>query len=165
MTALSAAAGAQVAAAQEFLKAGNHAGARQIVEQLAAEDLQHADVLEIRWELAAQDGNWELALELAKALGRLAPENEFAWMWQACSLNELNRTEEALDTLVLAFEKFPQSPTIPYNLACCSCRLKRLEDGWRWLTKAIEIGGRAEIKLMALDDPDLLPLLDQVCAL
>ena len=93
------------------------------------------------------------------------PENEFAWLWLSCSLNELGRSQEAYDALVYAFHRLPKSPMIAYNLACCACRLKRLSDAWNWIAKAIEVGGRANVKLMALDDPDLAPLLDRICAL
>lgn len=165
MAALSPPDAPHVQSAQEFLKAGNHAGAQEALGLISPEHLQHPDVLEIRWELAANAGNWEEALLIAQTLCEHVPENEFAWMWRACSLNELARTQEAFDTLVIAFGKFPKTPTIAYNLACCACRMKRFEEGWRWLTKAIEIGGRAEVKLMALDDSDLAPLLDRICAL
>lgn len=165
MTALPSPGALHVQTAQEFLKKGNHAGARQALEQIGPEHLDQPDVLEIRWELAAHEGKWDSALDLATTLCQLAPENEFAWLWQACSLNELDRHQDAFDTLVSALPKFPQNPAIPYNLACCACRLGRLDDAWQWVSKTIEIGGRAEVKLMALDDPDLAPLLDRLCAL
>lgn len=154
-----------IQAAQEFLKKGNHTGAKQTLEQISPEFLDYPDALEIRWELAAHGGNWDSALSLSKTLCQLTPESEYAWLGQACSLHELGRKQEAFDTLVSAFQKLPKSPMIAYNLACGACRLKRLDEAWQWLTKAIEIGGRAEVKLMALDDPDLAPLLDRICAL
>ncbi|MBM3840460.1 MAG: hypothetical protein FJ398_21345 [Verrucomicrobia bacterium] len=154
-----------IQAAQEFLKKGDHAGAEQALKQTSPEFLDHPDALEVRWELAAHAGNWDSALALSKALCQLTPESEYAWLGQACSLHELGRKQEAFDTLVAAFQKVPKSPMIAYNLACGACRLKRPADGWQWLTKAIELGGRAEVKLMALDEPDLAPLLDQICAL
>jgi predicted Zn-dependent protease len=154
-----------IQAAQECLKKGDHAGAEQALGQLGSESLDHPDALEIRWELAAHAENWDSALALSKALCQLTPESEYAWLGQACSLHELGRKQEAFDILVAAFQKLPKSPMIAYNLACGACRLKRHDEAWQWLTKAIEIGGRAEVKLMALDDPDLAPLLDQICAL
>ena len=165
MAALSSTATLHFQAAHDFLKIGNPSGAQQAIDQIGPEDLEHPDILEIRWELAAQAQQWDLALQLAKTLCQLAPENEFAWLWQACSLHELGRDQEAYDTLVAASERFPKSPAIAYNLACCACRLGRPADAWPWLTKAIGNGGRAEVKLMALSDPDLAPLLDQICAL
>ena len=165
MTDLSPKDALHVQAAQDFLKASNPAGAQAEIDQLIPPCLDRPEVLEIRWELAAQAGNWDLALQLATSLTQLALENEFAWLWLSCSLNELGRSQEAYDALVAAFQRLPKSPMIAYNLACCSCRLKRLSDAWTWVTKAIEVGGRANVKLMALDDPDLAPLLDRICAL
>jgi predicted Zn-dependent protease len=152
-------------AAQEHLKLGHHAEAHLELEQISAEHREHPDTLEAAWEVCAQSGKWERALELAKRLREVAPDRQLGWMYHACSLAELKRTQGALEILLSAFEKFPTAPTIPYNLACLSCKLGRLKDASRWLAKAIEIGGRAEVKLMALDDDDLAPLLDEICAL
>ncbi len=151
--------------AQEFLKAGQHAEARAELEKIASEQQKHPDVLEARWEVCAQAAEWEIALELANLLCDMNPENQIGWMYRACSLDELKRAQEAFEVLLTAAERFPKAPTIPYNLACCACKLGRLKEASFWLAKAIENGGRAEIKLMALDDADLMPLLDQICAM
>jgi hypothetical protein len=45
--------------------------------------------------------------------------------------------------------------TIPYNLACYTCRLGRLEEARRWLARAIKIQGREATLAAALEDPDL----------
>ncbi len=42
-----------------------------------------------------------------------------------------------------------------YNLACYECQLGRLEQAKDWLHKAFAIDDAKELKLMALDDPDL----------
>jgi hypothetical protein len=45
-----------------------------------------------------------------------------------------------------------------YNLACYECQLGRLEQAKGWLEKAFALGDAREMKLAALDDPDLEPL-------
>ena len=47
---------------------------------------------------------------------------------------------------------------IAFNLACYACQLGRLEEAHAWLRKAMDFGDEKEIKLRALDDPDLEPL-------
>ena len=165
MTALSPQTALQLQTAQELLKSGNMGGAQDAVARIDAEFQEHPEVLGIRWELAAQAQEWEVALTLAGRLCQAAPENEIGWLWQACSQIELNRVPEALEALLAAHTKFPQSPAIAYNLACCTAKLKRYDDAFQWILKASETGGRAEVKLMALNDPDLDPLLDRICAL
>jgi predicted Zn-dependent protease len=156
---------AHVVSAQECLKAGNHAGASEALSKITAETRRHPDALEIAWEIHANAQEWEMALAISRSLCELAPESQFGWMYQACSLSELKQQAEAYEVLVIAAGKFPEVPTIPYNLACCACKLGRLKDASSWVAKAIEVGGRAEIKLMALDDPDLAPLVDEICAM
>ena len=165
MMASSSPATPHVQAAQEFLKNGNRAGAQQALEQISSEHRDRPEVLEIRWELAAQAQEWAAAFSIASLLCQTDPENEVGWLWQSCSLIELKRVPEAFDALLAAQAKFPKSPAVAYNLACCAAKLKRFEEAFQWIVKATEAGGRAEVKLMALSDPDLDPLLDRICAL
>lgn len=152
-------------AAQEFLKQGRPGEAGREMEHLSAERDEHPEVLETRWEVLAQSAQWEPALTVAEAFRRVAPDNHLAWLYHACSLTERGRLSEAYDLLSSAFAQFPKVPPIAYNLACTACKLGRFKDASGWLAKTIEIGGRAEVKLMALDDADLAPLLDEICAL
>ena len=151
--------------AQECLRHGDAVKAAEQLKELRLESINDPSVLEIRWEICAQDQQWEAALEIGHALRETSPENRFGWLYEASSLIELNRAAVAFDLLVKAAERFPDDPVIPYNLTCCACRLKRVPEASKWLAKAIELGGRAEIKLMALDDKDLAPMLDEICAL
>jgi tetratricopeptide (TPR) repeat protein len=165
MKSLSPAETVSIEAAQEFLKLGKHAEAKAEVEKIGPDGQGHPNVLEVRWEICAQEADWQNALEIAATLCQIVPDNESGWLYQACCLDELKRTQAAFDILLTAAERFPRIPHIPYNLACLSCKLNRLKDASFWLGKAIELGGRAEVKLMALDDADLAPLLDQICAM
>jgi hypothetical protein len=53
--------------------------------------------------------------------------------------------------------RFPTGEIILYDLSCVCCALKWPDEARAWLGKAIEEGGN-EIKLKALDDPDLEPV-------
>jgi hypothetical protein len=56
-------------------------------------------------------------------------------------------------------DKFPGEHLVRYNLACYAAQLGRLADAQAWLARAFEIADDlAQMKLMALDDPDLEPL-------
>ena len=69
--------------------------------------------------------------------------------------------QEAYETLSTAAGRFPADGIILYDLACICCALGRLNEARAWLGKAIEAGGK-EIKLLALDDPDLEPLRQRI---
>ena len=74
----------------------------------------------------------------------------------------MKRTQEAYDGLEAAADIFTDLWLIRYNLACYSCKLGNQEDAWRWLEDAFGLGDEKEIKLMALDDPDLKPFWAEI---
>ncbi len=45
-----------------------------------------------------------------------------------------------------------------YNLACYECQLGNLKEAREWLKQAFNLGDAKQMKLAALDDPDLQPL-------
>jgi len=53
------------------------------------------------------------------------------------------------------YSLFPLSATMRYNLACYECRLGRMEQAKEWLEKAFKLGDAKQMKLAALQDPDL----------
>jgi len=55
-------------------------------------------------------------------------------------------------------ERISANWLIAYNLACYQTQLGDLEEAWRWLGYAMDKADTKEIKLKALDDPDLEPL-------
>jgi tetratricopeptide (TPR) repeat protein len=117
----------------------------------------HPKVLEVRWQIYANLEKWAAALDIASAIVKMVPEWPSGWIYRASSLTELNRQEEAYETLSAAAALFPGDEIILYDLACVCCAMARLAESKSWLGKAIEAGGN-EIKLRALDDPDLEPL-------
>lgn len=118
----------------------------------------HPDVLLVRWHVYATAKKWEMAVEVARAITKLLPENSFGWVHWAFSLHELKRTKEAWGVLVPVVDKFPDEYIIRYNLACYACQLGNLKEAWQWLEKAFDFGDSKNLKLMALDDHDLEPL-------
>ena len=61
-----------------------------------------------------------------------------------------------------AAEAFPKESIIPFNLACYACQMRQLEEARAWLRRALKIGGKQKIKQLALDDPDLQPLWEEI---
>ena len=61
-----------------------------------------------------------------------------------------------------ATKKIPIVPVIPYNLACYACQLGNLKEARQSLEKAFALGDSKQLKLMALDDPNLEPLWKEI---
>jgi hypothetical protein len=114
----------------------------------------HPDVLHVRYRVYAAAKKWEIAAEIAQAIAKRVPGDSFGFVHLAYSLHELKRTKEAQEVLLPIVDKFPDR----YNLACYACQLRELKEGRRWLEKAIDLADTKEVKLMALNDPDLEPL-------
>ena len=135
--------------------------ALQELERIPPELQVHPDVLEVRFAICATARKWVLCMEIAAAMLDLAPERPTAWINSAFTLHEMKQTQDAWDALATVQHRFPDVPTIPYNLACYACQLGRLEDSRELLLRALKIGGGA-YKRRALEDGDLQPLWDEI---
>jgi|YelNatPaOPRAMG01_1025707.scaffolds.fasta_scaffold01245_16 Flp pilus assembly protein TadD len=147
-------------AAQGWLELGDHLEATEELKKIALQYRFHPQVLLVRWEIYARQGQWELAHTIAHGLVALAPDNPVGWIHRAYALHQMRRTEEAWQALLPAARKFPQNPTIAYNLACYAAQLDRLEEAKAWLERALQLGDAAKIKALAIQDPDLKPLFE-----
>ena len=150
-----------LAAAEGWLELGDWLEANEELERITPTLRAHPFVLEVRWRVYAMAKRWELATEVARALSELLPDNSWGFIHYAYSLHELKRTKEAWGVLIPIVDKFPDH-TIRYNLACYCCQLGQLKESLQWLEKAIDLAGKKDIRLMALDDPDLEPLWKQI---
>jgi tetratricopeptide (TPR) repeat protein len=145
-------------AAAGWLELGDLVEAGRELSRLSETGGNHPEALTLSWHLLADDGNWTDALEIARQHLRAAPKSPEAWIHQSFALHELQRTNEALAELQRVAGQFPEVGTIPYNLACYSCRLGRLDDARQWLRRAIKVQGKKETLAAAVDDPDLAAL-------
>ena len=95
---------------------------------------------------------------------RQVPDFAGGWLHLAYATRRATGGSEqaAFEILNPVAEKFPEEPTIPYNLACYVCQMGRLSEARHWLRRALAIGGAKQMKLMALNDKDLKPLWDEI---
>lgn len=145
-------------AAEGWLELGNQIEAFEELERISPQLRAHPDVLELRWQIYAKEKKWEACVNFARAIAKLVPSHPHGWIHLAYSLHELKRTKEARDVLIPIMDKFPKEYLMRYNLACYSCQLGKLEEAKELLKKARDLAGKKDIRLMALNDPDLEPL-------
>lgn len=153
-----------LSAAIGWLELGNLAEAKTELAQIQPEQQRHPDVLEVRWAIAQTEGDWAAGLEAARALVEAAPDQASGWLHRAYALRRVaaGGLQPAWDALLPAAEKFPDEPTIPYNLACYATQMQDLEQARQWLQRAIAAGGKELIQEMALQDDDLAPLWAEI---
>jgi tetratricopeptide (TPR) repeat protein len=144
-------------AAHGWLELGKHLEANEELENITPQMRAHPDVLEIRWQIYAKEKKWDACRDIANAITQLAPTRAIGWIHLAYSTRRAtNGGLAAAKTVLLSVnEKFPQVSILPYNLACYDCQLGNLKEAWNWLERAFDIGDPKQLKLMALDDPDL----------
>src|SRR5215472_8715625 len=153
-----------LSAAQGWVELGNLGEARAELVQIGAARQNHPDVLEVRWLICAEEGHWDEGLQAARSLIQAAPDRASGWLHQAYALRRVQGggVKKAWEALLPAFEMFPQEAIIPYNLSCYACQLDDLDGARIWFKRALAIGSKEQIKLMALADSDLEPLWAEI---
>ena len=153
-----------LSAAVGWLELGVPVEADAELDRISAGMQSHPDVLEVRWLVLAQLRRWDKALAVARAILQKAPGRCSGWLHQAYSLRRAspNGLQQAWDSLLPAYDKFPREPTIAYNLSCYACQMLELEQARAWIKRALKAGDKQKIKQMALEDPDLEALWDEI---
>ncbi len=153
-----------LSAAVGWLGLGNPREARAELEQVSVGLQNHPDVLEVRWQVSAEEKRWYEGLQIARSLLHHAPERASGWLHQAYALRRIPEggLKQAWEALLPAHEKFPEEPLIPYNLSCYACQMDKLDTAREWLRRALALGGREEVKKIALADGDLKPLWEEI---
>jgi tetratricopeptide (TPR) repeat protein len=149
-------------AASGWLGLGDIDSAEDEQKQISPSMRAHPEVLLSRSEICFAAKKWEALLPLAEILLQQLPELDMIWLNRSYALHELKRTQAAFDQLLPAAQKFPRQWLIRYNLACYCAQLGRLQEAMQWLTAAITLASKKEIKAMALNDPDFEPLRKEI---
>jgi tetratricopeptide (TPR) repeat protein len=142
-------------AAEGWLELGNYLEANEELEKITPQLRAHPYVLEMRYKIYDAAGRWEMALEVARGLMRILPDNQWGYFYTAYALHELKRTQEAYDVVKAVIHKFPDHQMMHFNLACYACRLGKRKEALSLLEKAIDMVGGIDIRQQALDDADL----------
>jgi Flp pilus assembly protein TadD len=151
-------------AAIGWLELGVRDEAAAELDRISPAHQRHPDVLEARWSLLAHANRWDDALVAARDLLAEAPARSSAWLHHAYAMRRAadGGLQKAWGALLPAATKFPNEPIICFNLACYACQLGELDEARGWLKRAMKIGRRERIKLMALVDEDLKPLWKEI---
>ncbi len=149
-------------AASGWLGLGDLDSAENELIQISPAMQEHPAVLLAKCEVYHAAQKWETLLSVTEALIQQMPRLDFVWVHRSFALHELRRTQEAFDALLPAAEKFPSRWLIRYNLACYCSQLGRREASLLWLRQAFELGGKDEIKTLALEDSDFAPLRNEL---
>lgn len=117
-------------------------------------------VIMTRWEACRAAKQWTEAVEIARGLLAMAPD-DFDGRWRlSFSLHETKQTQEAYDNLASVADKFAGEFITHYNLACYLTRLGRLDEARARLKRAFALNPNK--RAAALGDKDLEPLWPEI---
>ncbi len=153
-----------LSAAIGWMELGNAAEAKLELEKLSESVRDHPDVLEIEWLIHSKQKDWTSALKVAQVIVKKCPEQAAGWLHQAYALRrvETGGLLAAWNVLSSIADKFPNEPTLFYNLSCYACQMDRLDDARQLLQRAMRVGDPKHLKKMALADEDLRALWDEL---
>jgi uncharacterized protein HemY len=149
-------------AADGWLDLGDASEANAELDKISDKLQAHPDVLEFRWNICSRTKDWEACLKLSRGIMQRAPERVSGWLNYSIALHELKMTQQAWDSLFSVAEKFPNEPTLAYNLACYAAQLGREWEAEQWLKQAFKVGEPRVFKPLALADPDLKPIWSKI---
>jgi len=145
-----------------WLMLGNPAEAVAEFDKVAEANRGHPNVLALQWRISEAVGNREDAWHAAFKLCELLPDCAAGWICQANSLRQIRGVQAAADLLLSVAQRFGAEPVVAYNLACYLAQLGEWEKSWSWLRDAFAADRESQLKVLALLDPDLKPLWDQI---
>lgn len=151
--------------AEGWLGLGDIAAASAELDNITPELCVHPAVLEVRWQIYAKAKRWDACIEIARTLADLVPTDVNNWVHLAYSTRQAKDggLESAVKILKGAVEAFPKNPLICYYLACYTAQQKELVVSKKWWDPAMDIavanGWQQKLRLMAIGDPELEPLI------
>jgi Flp pilus assembly protein TadD len=147
-----------------FIELGLLDQASDELEAIAFEDRFSTEVLAARVELHLAAKHWDVTANFVRTLTERTPANVRGWIAWAFALRELQRVEEAREVLLRAEPQFGETEAlVHYNLACYECLLGHMDAAKARLRRACQMD--SSCKAMALDDPDLQRMWDQIASI
>jgi uncharacterized protein HemY len=152
----------QLSAAEGWLELGDLVSAHDELEEIAPRLRAHPQVLVMRCRIYGQARRWESALIIAERLVALCPQEPQGWIQRSICLHALKQTQAAFDTLLCFTHKCDPSWNVAYDLARYATQLGQIRSAEQWLQRAIQLGDRKQVKLLALCDDALAPLFQSL---
>jgi hypothetical protein len=151
-------------AAEGWFELGDDGEALQELDSISLPEKNHPAALDLRFQIFAKKGEWDVCRDLAGLITRQVPSSAAGWLHLAYATRRATggSVQAAFDILHPVAEKFPEEPTVPYNLACYTCQLGCLSAARHWLKRAFAAGNVTQLKVMALGDRDLQPLWKEI---
>jgi len=153
-----------LSAAIGWLGLGSWTEAKLEIDKISCENRMAPAVLLVEYDVYAAARDWGQAANVADKLVDVMRDQPGVWLSLAYAARRKpgGSIEQARAILRQAEEMFPGETMIAYNLACYECQLGNAEVARDWLDKAMARGNAKEIIALALKDPDLESIWDEI---
>jgi Flp pilus assembly protein TadD len=153
-----------LSAAMGWLGLGNWREARVELEKISPQNRRAPAVLLTEYDVSAAAKDWGHAADVADMMVDIIRDQPAVWLSLAYAVRRKpgGGIEQARAVLSKADQLFPDQAMIAYNLACYECQLGNLERARHRLDQAMSRGDTKEMKALALKDPDLEALWDEI---
>lgn len=149
-------------AAFGWLELGNQTEAFKELRKISPEFSGHPEVVKARWKLYSEIKGEKGTQVIADIISELDLSGVLDQMHRTRNVSVAVGQAIPSRKTVLRSLRLPLLFAVPYNLACYACQLGNLKEAWEWLQVAVELCDVEEIRALALNDPDLEPLWDQI---
>ncbi len=150
-------------AATGFMELGMLTEAANELDKIELEGRALPVIIAFQFSLFSDMKNWSRAEGAACQMVQAMPEAAEWWINWAFATRKATSVEAANQILLRAEKKCPQDATIQFNLSCYACQMGNLEEAKRRVGTAISLDRK--YRLMALDDPDLEPLWNDLAVM
>jgi Flp pilus assembly protein TadD len=119
-------------------------------------------LLALRCHIHLAAKHWEAAIEIARHLAKVEPDEPAHWISLAWAVRRHESIAAAEKILTAALALHPECATIHYNLACYACQTERLAEARIRLEAAVQLDPAS--RKLAANDLDLVPLMASLAA-
>jgi len=150
-------------AAQGYLELGMFEDASNELEAIDPEGRASPEVVAVRVAIYNVTEKWNLLEVAARHMVKVSPEEPGWWIQWAYGMRRCRSIEDANQILLDAEKLHPKDATIQFNLGCYACQQGDMEEAKRRVAAAINLD--SQYRFMALDDPDLEPLWNDLAVM
>ncbi len=143
-------------ASEGYLELGLIKEAMDELEKLVGDDRTKPSVSVLRWRIFSAAKEWGSALDVAKQLVSLVPQEPVYWVWAAISARQAESLTAAVLLLRVARLCHSDSPLVQYRLACYEAQSGHFVAASECLRSALQL--MPSLQQTALQEQDLQPL-------
>lgn len=126
------------------------------LNQISPQHFANPEILEVRLKIHAKAKRWPNAVDVARYLAKVQPDNPARFIQLATAVRYAICMQSAREILIDAQKRFPNAPAIQYHLGCYAAQMGDLDSAQSYVRRAIELD--PSYRKRALEEPDLQPI-------